>query len=92
MILLPFDFVLPDICLFFENVSYFHSYHIQDLFLDTTTFTKSFTPYVPTYTPSLPISTQSPHVSLTKYFLSSVDVTTTDTLLLLTAPTSWVIY
>ena len=74
---------------FFENVPYYHSCYIHDLsFLDTTTSTKSFTSLVLTYTPSLSISIPALHDSLTKFFLSFVNVTTTDILLLLTALTS----
>ena len=88
MILLPIDFALPDTCHFlkvFLNINP----HIHDLsFLDITTSIKSFTPPIPTYTPSLPISNPPPYVSLTKSFLSSVDIITTDIMLLMTALTS----
>ena len=88
IILLPIDFALPDMCHFLKVFLTINP-HIHDLsFLDTTTSTKSFTPPIPTYTPSLPISTPPPHVSLINSSPSFVNVTTTDTLLLLTALTS----
>jgi len=72
---------------FFEIVPYYHSSHIQDLsFLNATTSTKSFTLFILIYTLSLLISTLPTHISLSKSCPSSVNVTT-DTLLLMTAPT-----
>ena len=72
---------------FFENISYYQSSHIQDLsFLDTST-TETSTPPVPTYTPSLSPSNLALPVSLIEFSLSSVDITITNTLLLITALT-----
>jgi len=68
---------------FFENVSYYHSSHIHDLFfLDTTT--SIIHPSHLLY----PFSIPPLHDSLTKSSFSSVDVTTTDTLLLMITLTS----
>ena len=48
----------------FENVSYYQSSHIQDLYFFDTIITETFTHPVPTYTPSLASSISSSPVSL----------------------------
>jgi len=57
---LPNVFTLPDMCHFFEKVSYYHPSFKEDLlFLVTRTSAASFTQPVPVYTPSPPNYTLS---------------------------------